>query len=437
MENWCFVGHLGKGSFGKVFKAVNRATGDLAAIKELNVTVSSWEQCTALPEVGLLVRLGVHQNIVELLQVMYDHGRVFLVQELMDCSLWDRMCNKRLPPLIESDIVSIARQVLRALQHLHRNGIIHRDVKPENILLGPNGTAKLGDFGLARDVPSHVLLTFAETTTADSTTEPPRTAVMRARLAQGIPGDAVARAERPLTMYVSTRWYRAPEILLEGSYGPPVDIWALAVLIPEMLTLRPLFPGKCQSDQILSIARVLGFPTPDDWPEGLALLQRKKIVFLSGQGMQRRPISHVVLSASRELKDFLNHTIVYNPSSRLTADTALQHPLFRKYPDRTAQPPPPPQAVKYLTPLQAEVSFEAASPVLPQTSSSNSTGASSNTLVVPPTKTASGVPVTGAAGGRVMGSCAVLEPPGLLQAPGRLIAGQRMPLRHVLFPTRL
>lgn len=417
MENWCLVGHLGKGSFGKVYKAVNRVTGELAAIKELNVTVSSWEQCTALPEVGLLVRLGVHQNIVELLQVMYDHGKVFLVQELMDCSLWDRMCNKRLPPLIESDIVSIARQVLRALQHLHRNGIIHRDVKPENILLGPNGVAKLADFGLARDVPSHVLLTIAETTTTAA--EPTHTAIMRARLAQGIPGEAVARAERPLTMYVSTRWYRAPEILLEGNYGPPVDIWALAVLIPEMLTLRPLFPGKCQSDQILSIARILGFPTSSDWPEGLALLQRKKIVFLSEQGMHPRPISHYVLSASRELKDFLNQTIVYNPSSRLTADTALAHPLFQKYPDRTTQPPPPPHSVKYLTPLQAEVSFDAASP---QTCSSNSLGAGT-------TKTAGGVSAAP--------SGASWETQNLFQAPGRLIAGQRMPLRHVLFPTRL
>ena len=327
MESWCLLGDLGKGSFGKVYKAVHRVTGCQAAVKELNVHVATWEQCLALPEVGLLVRLGAHKNIVELLQVMYDHGRVFLVQELMECSLWDRMCNKRLPPLTERDVASVLRQVLHALAFLHRSGVIHRDVKPENILLGPNGVVKLGDFGLARDVPTHVLLTTAHTTTSITSSE-------HSRFAPGTPQDVTARAERPLTMYVSTRWYRAPEILLEGTYGPPVDIWALAVLVPEMLTLRPLFPGKCQSDQILSIARILGFPSMQTWPDGYALLRRKRLVFLAAHNYQPQPISHFVLRGSRELKDFLSKTIVYNPAQRLTADTALQHPLFSLFPEQ-------------------------------------------------------------------------------------------------------
>ena len=325
MEEWSLIKALGKGSFGCVYKAVNKKTGQQAAVKKLNIVVQSWDQCLALPEVGLIARIGSHKNIVQLLQVIYDQGQVFLVQELMACSLWDRMSNRMLPPLIEQDVVTITYQILCALQFLHHNGIIHRDVKPENILLSPQGEAKLADFGLARDLPSQIRLTMVQTTSTLSSppivSSPNESQQPQVRF----------NAERPLTTYVSTRWYRAPEILLEGSYGPPVDIWALAVLVPEMLSLRPLFPGKCQSDQILSIARVLGFPTVESWPEGVQLLQNKKLVFLTGERIQPYPVSRHVITASKEMKDFLEKTILYNPYQRLTADSALSHPLFARF----------------------------------------------------------------------------------------------------------
>ena len=127
---------------------------------------------------------------------------------------------------------NIVYQLLQGLAHMHDRQIAHRDLKPENVLLDRNLTVKLCDFGLARFV----------------TDEP------------------------PFTSYHATRWYRAPELLLQSShYTTAVDIWAVGTIISELITGRPLFPGTNETNQLLTICAIKGSPTEASWPAGMAL----------------------------------------------------------------------------------------------------------------------------------------------------------------------
>jgi meiosis induction protein kinase IME2/SME1 len=141
-------------------------------------------------------------------------------------------------------VASIFRQIVQGLHHIHASGYFHRDMKPENILVTTTGhlsyrnlsplappdappeqdvevSVKLADFGLARET----------------------------------------RSKPPYTEYVSTRWYRAPEVLLKSrDYSNPVDMWALGTIMTELVNLRPLFPGKKEADQLFLITQVLGDP---------------------------------------------------------------------------------------------------------------------------------------------------------------------------------
>lgn len=122
-------------------------------------------------------------------------------------------------------------QTLQGLAYMHKNGYFHRDLKPENLLV-QSGTLKIADFGLAREINS----------------------------------------KPPFTDYVSTRWYRAPEVLLRDTkYGAPIDIFALGAIMAELYTMKPLFPGSSEQDQIFKICQVLGNPTKMNWPNGYKL----------------------------------------------------------------------------------------------------------------------------------------------------------------------
>lgn len=127
--------------------------------------------------------------------------------------------------LTEHEIKSIFFKIASGLAYLHRNGFFHRDLKPENILCH-NNDVKLCDFGLAREI----------------------------------------RSRPPFTEYVSTRWYRAPELLLHGAYNSPVDIFALAAIVAELYLMAPLFPGATEIETMNRIVELLGTPTRNEWP---------------------------------------------------------------------------------------------------------------------------------------------------------------------------
>ncbi|XP_065058145.1 cyclin-dependent kinase-like 2 [Rhopilema esculentum] len=224
MERYENLGLVGEGSYGMVMKCRHKETNQLVAIKKfIESEDDKMVKKIAMREIRMLKQLH-HSNLVNLLEVFRRKKRLFLVFEYVDRTVLDDL-DKAPNGLDETAVKKISYQVLRGLDFCHTHNIIHRDVKPENILVSKSGIVKLCDFGFARP------------------------------LAIG-PGEVY-------TDYVATRWYRAPELLVgDTNYGKAVDIWAVGCLLSEMLTGEPLFPGDSDIDQLFHITKCLGNLTP-------------------------------------------------------------------------------------------------------------------------------------------------------------------------------
>jgi renal tumor antigen len=202
-------------------KAQSIKTGKYVAIKCMKNHFDSIEQVNNLREIQALRRLSPHPHVVKLLEILFDEptGRLALVFELLDLNLYEWIRGRR-HYLPEAKVQNYMFQLLKSIDHMHRNGIFHRDVKPENVML-VDDTLKLADFGSCRGIYS----------------------------------------KQPYTEYISTRWYRAPECLLtDGYYSFKMDIWGVGCVFFEVLALFPLFPGTNELDQINKIHNIMGTP---------------------------------------------------------------------------------------------------------------------------------------------------------------------------------
>ena len=312
----------------------NHSTSDTTSSTTVTNQKFTWDEMYKMRELQSLLRLPYHRNIVQLYEVHRNHnGMVSFVMEYMSqgtlLDLMEAQChassgsstnsngNKihtaiespRTPTTTTKQQVShsivrhLVHQILLGVQHLHTHHIYHRDLKPENILLGPHHVCKIADFSLAR---------------ADDETSIP-------------------------TSYVSTRWYRAPEILLRSTqYASPVDIWAIGCIASELYTYEPLFPGRDECDQLNRIFTAFGTPQMVHWKDGIELLQTLNI-----QSWQNRPDdfhesphSFMVKTLSSNIhfsNDNVNPTVVVefllsllalDPAQRIDTNTALRHQYF-------------------------------------------------------------------------------------------------------------
>ncbi|EGG20971.1 p34-cdc2 protein [Cavenderia fasciculata] len=273
---------LGEGTYGKVYKAKEKTTGRIVALKKIRLE-DDGVPSTALREISILKDLP-HQNVVALYDVLHCTNRLYLVFEFLDQDLKKYMDSVQSmnPQLVKSYLY----QILKGLAYSHSHRILHRDLKPQNLLIDRLGSIKLADFGLAR---------------------------------------AISIPVRVYTHEIVTLWYRAPEVLLGSrSYSVPVDIWSVGCIFGEMLNKKPLFAGDCEIDQIYRIFRILGTPNDTVWP-GFNQLPDVQTAFPEWPG---QPLSKTFPTADPLALDLISSMLQFEPSRRISAKAALSHPYF-------------------------------------------------------------------------------------------------------------
>ena len=293
------ITRLGGGSFADVYKAKEKSTGDLVAIKVLKRKYKKWEDCLELRECRSLQKLHEEslsnkpgeENIIKLKQIIFikKTGTLNLVFEFMETDLLELMKSREPNKLNEDQIRDIMHQTLLGLAFMHKYGFFHRDMKPENLLLTGN-KIKIADFGLAREI----------------------------------------RSVPPYTEYVSTRYYRAPECILQSTnYNSPIDIWGLGCIMAEMyLHPQPLFCGANEKEVLFRICSVLGTPTYDTWNDGI---QQANIIGLKFPTNPGTDLEKIIPGASCEAIDLMKLMLQWDPNKRATAKLLLKHPFFTNH----------------------------------------------------------------------------------------------------------
>ncbi|XP_052766530.1 cyclin-dependent kinase-like 1 isoform X2 [Mya arenaria] len=287
MEKYEKICRIGEGSYGVVFKCKNRETSQHVAIKKF---VESEEdpliKKIAMREIRMLKQLK-HPNLVNLIEVFRRKKRLHLVFEYVDHTVLNEL-DRHPRGVPETMVKRIVYQILLAVNFCHQHHCIHRDVKPENILITRSGQVKLCDFGFARILTG--------------------------------PGDSY-------TDYVATRWYRAPELLVgDTQYGPPVDVWAVGCVFAELLTGQALWPGKSDVDQLYLIKKTLGDLLPrhvqifstNSFFKGMIIPEPERV----------EPLEEKFGHFSELVLSFLKGCLAMNPDDRLTCAELLVHPYM-------------------------------------------------------------------------------------------------------------
>lgn len=274
---------IGEGTYGVVYKARSIKTGRLVAMKKIRLeSEDEGVPSTAIREISLLKELQ-HPNIVKLECIVHQDKKLYLVFEFMQMDLKKYIDTTLIDPML---VKSYTYQILQGIVFMHMRRVIHRDLKPQNLLIDDKGAIKIADFGLGR--------------------------------AFGIP-------VRAYTHEVVTLWYRAPEVLLGSArYACPIDVWSIAGIFAEMVLKKPLFHGDSEIDQLFRIFRVLGTPNNAVWP-GVTELPDFKPSF---PRWAPRPVSQICPKLSTEGRNLLMQMLIYNPGKRVSAKAALRHPYF-------------------------------------------------------------------------------------------------------------
>ncbi|XP_063221761.1 cyclin-dependent kinase 7 isoform X2 [Bacillus rossius redtenbacheri] len=293
---------LGEGQFATVFKARDSVNDTIVAVKKIKLgsraEAKDGINRTALREIKLLQELK-HANIIGLLDVFGYKSNVSLVFDFMDTDL-EVIIKDTTIVLTPANIKAYMLMTLQGLEYLHLNWILHRDLKPNNLLVNSSGVLKLGDFGLAKCFGS---------------------------------------PNRIYTHQVVTRWYRSPELLFGARmYGTGVDMWAVGCILAELLLRVPFLPGDSDLDQLTHIFQALGTPTEGSWPGVTGLPD-----FIQFKMFPGTPLRHIFTAASDDLLDMIASMLSIMPLDRCTCQQALEMPYFsnKPYPTPGSQLPLP------------------------------------------------------------------------------------------------
>lgn len=291
MERYQKLEKIGEGTYGVVYKAKDRVTNQIIALKRIRLEAEDEGiPSTAIREISLLRELR-HPNIVRLYDVVHTERKLTLVFEYLDQDLkkYLDVCDGGLDSTI---VKSLLYQLLTGVAYCHHHRVLHRDLKPQNLLINREGELKLADFGLAR--------------------------------AFGIP-------VRSYTHEVVTLWYRSPDVLLGfRKYSTPVDIWSIGCIFAEMVNGAPLFTGSTEESQVETIFRHLGTPNDTMCP-GITDLPAWRLDFPNHPAPSS--IGSLVPNLGPAGVELLQQMLTYDPHSRCTAQDARRHRYFDDLPE--------------------------------------------------------------------------------------------------------
>eukprot|EP00124_Ichthyophonus_hoferi_P000958 Ihof_evm5s42 gene=Ihof_evmTU5s42 len=288
VESYHKMEKLGEGTYATVYKGLSVITGEECALKEIRLDQEEGAPCTAIREASLLRELK-HVNIVTLHDIIHTSTTLTFVFEYLKMDL--KQYIDEAGGYIDMHNVKIFFfQLLRGLDFCHRKRILHRDLKPQNLLLNSTGELKLADFGLAR--------------------------------AKGVP-------IKTFSNEVVTLWYRPPDVLLGSvDYNTSIDMWSAGCIFAELASGRPLFPGSNNENELMQIFKVLGTPTTKEW---------ENLTHMPGYSKdwpryKKKLFSTIVPRLDPDGLQLLEKLLVYDPAKRITCHAAMHHPYFRTIP---------------------------------------------------------------------------------------------------------
>ena len=291
---------VGEGTYAVVYLGTQRSTSRKIAVKEIKTSeFKDGLDMSAIREVKYLQEL-IHPNVISLIDIFMAYDNLNLVLEYLPTDL-EVVIKDQSILFTPADIKSWMLMTLRGVHHIHRNFILHRDLKPNNLLISPEGIIKIADFGLARAVPG------------------PR---------------------EILTSNVVTRWYRAPELLFGAKhYTYAVDIWSVGVIFAELMLRIPYLPGKDDIDQMEVTFRALGTPTDRDWPGVSIFPTYNKLQIYPPPS--RDELRKRFIAATENALDFMCGMLEMNPTKSWDAILCLESDYFKDLP-----PPSDPADIK-------------------------------------------------------------------------------------------
>uniref|UniRef100_A0A7N8XNT2 cyclin-dependent kinase n=1 Tax=Mastacembelus armatus TaxID=205130 RepID=A0A7N8XNT2_9TELE len=293
VEEFQCLNRIEEGTYGVVYRAKDKKTDEIVALKRLKMEKEKEGfPITSLREINTILK-AQHPNIVTVREIVVGSNmdKIYIVMNYVEHDLKSLMETMK-QPFLPGEVKTLMIQLLRGVRHLHDNWILHRDLKTSNLLLSHKGILKIGDFGLAREYGSPL---------------------------------------KPYTPVVVTLWYRSPELLLGAKeYSTAVDMWSVGCIFGELLTQKPLFPGKSEIDQINKIFKDLGSPSEKIWPGYSELPAVKKMTFTEYPYNNLRKRFGALLSDQGF--DLMNKFLTYCPSKRILSDDALKHEYFRETP---------------------------------------------------------------------------------------------------------
>lgn len=304
---------IGHGAYGLVAMANDAINSSSVAIKRINQISNTLVARRTLRELRLLRHFKGHPNIIQILDLYSSNDsnihrpilrsntmggfgafeELFLVEELMEADLGQVLQSKY--PIGDTQQRQLMRSLLSGVSAMHSADVLHRDLKPGNLLWRSNGELKICDFGLARGID-----------------------------------ETVEAKDLALTAYVATRWYRPPEVLLYRTpYGKPLDMWAVGCIFAELLSRQVFLPAQSSIDQLNLIFSKLGTP-PEDVISRIPS-QRSMSYLRRLKRQEGKPMRYWFPKASAEALDLMEGLLKFDPRERLTAEQALLHPYFAEY----------------------------------------------------------------------------------------------------------